>query len=327
MVQVSVFKGESFIRRAVGIFLLPFLLAGCGGTVPSAAETMAVPGVIWDATRDRPMKQVDLLQQLRGAQVVLLGEIHDNPEHHAIQAEVLRSLAMARQVQTLAMEMLDREQQALVDSLLAENADAARFLEATGFDSRGWGAALYAPVIEVALETELDVAAANLSRAEAGQVMRDGLDGVLGSEAVARLALAGGLPAPAEARLREQLVVSHCNALPEAMLPAMLDAQRARDAVLADVVLGRSEGGVALVTGAKHVRADYGVPHYLALRAPGLQVASVLLIEVDGMLPVESYRAAWQAEDGSQLYDYVWFTPQSERPDPCEVFRQMRQGG
>ena len=62
---------------------------------------------------------------------------------------------------------------------------------------------------------------------------------------------------------------------PEAMVDAMIDVQRARDATLADVVARARRGATArvLIAGAGHVRRDRGAPLYLERRAPTQQRA------------------------------------------------------
>ncbi len=73
----------------------------------------------------------DLLEAIEWADVVILGEQHDDAVAHAVQLAVVED-AMKRYPGTaLSMEMLDREEQALVDDYLADIIDRDAFLEQT----------------------------------------------------------------------------------------------------------------------------------------------------------------------------------------------------
>ena len=72
-----------------------------------------------------------LLEAIEWADVGILGEQHDDAVAHAVQLAVVED-AMRRYPGTaLSMEMLDREEQALVDDYLADFINRDRFLEQT----------------------------------------------------------------------------------------------------------------------------------------------------------------------------------------------------
>ncbi len=73
----------------------------------------------------------ELLEAIEWADVVILGEQHDDAVAHAVQLAVVED-AMKRYPGTaLSMEMLDREEQALVDDYLADFINRDMFLEQT----------------------------------------------------------------------------------------------------------------------------------------------------------------------------------------------------
>lgn len=312
-----------FLQRA-GILLLLALLTGLTGCRPSdPSPVVAVPGLIWSVEGNRGVKQDELVHALSRHSVVMIGEVHDNPRHHEIEAELIRALATARQLQVVALEMLDREQQVSVAEIWA-GGDVGAVLDVAELDERGWGAERYRPVIQAMLDAEVAPLAANLSRADASQVVKEGWSSLFDAEAQDLLGLTAVWNDDRAGRLTDALRKSHCDMLPEAMIPGMLEAQRARDAVIADRVLTRAEDGVILVAGGQHVRRDYGVPAYLSARTPDLDVATVLLMEVDGQRPVSEYLDAWPEVEAGELYDYVWFTTRAEREDPCAIFKAQQ---
>ena len=312
-----------FLRWAGILLCFPTLmfLASCRSSEP--APVTAVPGLIWSVAEDRGVKQDELIHRLSRHSVAMIGEVHDNPRHHEIEAELIGALATARQLRVVALEMLDREQQETVDRVWGQG-DVDAFLSATGFDERGWGARRYRPVIEAMHDADVAPLAANLSRPDAVQVVREGWSSVFDAGQQQTLSLEAVWDETLAQRLTAALRASHCDMLPEAMIPGMQEAQRARDAVIADRVLTRYRDGVILVAGGQHVRRDYGVPAYLAARMPDLDVATVLLMEVDGQQPVSAYLDAWPEVESGHLYDYVWFTTRAEREDPCALFEAQQ---
>ena len=80
-----------------------------------------------------------------GAEVVILGEIHDNPAHHANQAAAVAAM----QPTAIVFEMLTPEQAAWVTP--ENRGDAAALGEALGWDGSGWpDFSMYHPIFTAA---------------------------------------------------------------------------------------------------------------------------------------------------------------------------------
>jgi len=269
----------------------------------------ALEGRIWSAEHGF-VEPRSLVAQLASADYVLLGEIHDHPDHHRLQAWLLARLVEAGRRPVVVVEMNERDQrQALEAYRQAHPGDADGLGEALSWEERGWPAwALYRPIFEVALDAELTLAPGNLPRDIVRRVARNGL-GALPAEDRQRLTLEG-LPAEGRAALRERLAGAHCGHLPDDRLDGMLAAQRSRDAFMASV-LARHESGV-LIAGNGHLDGRWGVPVHLARRRTDARIAAVAPVEV---------RANDRSVDDYQplAYDYVWFTPaRPAPPEPCK---------
>jgi uncharacterized iron-regulated protein len=96
-------KGKALIPAGkIALLLLCLLLPGCFG----GARHLRV-----DA-RDEVMQ---MMADLRRAQVVFVGEFHDRREHHQLQLEVIRELQSSGIPLAIGLEMFDLEKQAILD--------------------------------------------------------------------------------------------------------------------------------------------------------------------------------------------------------------------
>lgn len=254
------------------------------------------------ATADLPVLEQPLL---------LLGEVHDNPQHHAERLQAFRALLARGARPALAMEQFDRDRQAAIDALFAggarPGADAVIAAGAPGGSAgaaSGWDWPQYRPFIEAALAAGVPIIAANVGREEARRVMREGL---------AAHGFDAAVPADVRAVLVQDIVGSHCGLIDEATAGRMALAQVARDQFMARVLAQHAERGVVLLAGNGHVRTDVGAPRWLP---PALRARS----QAVGWL--EAGDAAATAADPAR-YDAIRITPAHARPDPCEGLRKQ----
>ena len=242
--------------------------------------------------------------------VLLLGETHDNADGHRLRLRHLQVRVDAGWRPAIAMEQFDREQQPALDAAMRDCADAdcvvARMITAKS----GWNWTFYKPVVALALQYRLPLLAANLSRADAGKVVKAGFAVALSPDVRNRYDIDAALPAALLAAQVEEVRTGHCNMLPAAMLEPMARAQIARDVLMAEAMRPYLERGVVLIAGNGHVRRDIAVPYWL--RAQGVANWSVGYLE--------------QAT-GAGEFDAQRAIPALTRPDPCAGLGAMQGKG
>jgi uncharacterized iron-regulated protein len=257
--------------------------------------------------------------------MVLLGEKHDNADHHRLQAAALGAITGGGRRPAVAFEMFDVEQQPSIDGYRVDpSAPAVGLGRATQWESTGWPPfELYLPIAAVAFENRLPIVAANIPSKRVRALVHEGARAL--SPDLLGLELETEFPPALEASLQNELRASHCGQLPDAMIGGMTLAQHARDAHMARAALGadRSDGTV-LVAGNGHVRLDRGIPYYLKRRKPSISVASLAFFEVatDQNDPA-AYAQSLGATD--LPFDFVWFTPRADDSDPCGRSKLRRQ--
>lgn len=250
---------------------------------------------------------------------MLLGEIHVNPEHHQIQAEVISHLARNSAGPAVVFEMFEVDQQANIDRAREKpGVEADTIADVTGFRDSGWDWAMYGPLVETTLNLDLPLLAGNAPRG----TVRGIATGQPGALTVAQQArLDEPLPESARAALVSELVEGHCGYLPPGMEPGLMAAQRLRDITMSEVIAGAGERQTVLIAGSGHVRRDFGVPHYLP---PNVPASAMLVVSLTEVAHGENDPAAYLPGDaGEPVYDFLWFTRRTQREDPCEAFREQ----
>ena len=320
--------------------LVPLALVACAGATKSAAQAAPVTprheeafawqttsgrthplvGRIWDARARAFVEAKRVFEGAAQARFVLLGEKHDNPDHHRLQALVLEREVEAGRRPRVAFEMLEVGEQPTVDAYWATpGATASGFGAAVGWNESGWPPFHdYEPILDVAFAARLPILAANLEHERARALVHEGLS-ALSPERVALLELDRPFPPELERSLEADLGADHCGMLPQSILAPMALAQHARDAQMARALQGGEKDVPAtLIAGGGHVRRDRGVPYYLALNGEtSLLALDFVEVQAD---QTEPSRYVPAAPDGTPAVDFVWFTPRANDEDPCKAF-------
>jgi uncharacterized iron-regulated protein len=324
-------------RRMTRILVLMIVLlyttttqaAGASGApgapwVSAHARGHPLAGRVWQPGTARFVAAEAVVAALGEARFVLLGEKHDNADHHRIQAWLVAEMIAAGRRPAIAFEMFAGGQQAALDAhLAAEPKDAAGIGAVVNWAETGWPDwEQYQPIAQAALDGGAALLAANLPRPLLRRLAREGVS-ALGAERVAALGLDRPLPEGLAAALREEIATSHCGQLPESMIGPMVTVMTARDAQMAEVLRrgGRLAGhdGAVLIVGKGHARNDRGVPFHLWR---GDQTASIVSLGLFEVAEGATEPAAYAEFLGTEAlpFDFVWFTPIADPEAPCAKF-------
>lgn len=296
--------------------LLAPLLAACAHMSEPALQWHPLTGKVWDVAAKRFVDPVRVMERAAESRYVLIGEIHDNAEHHRIQNRILDAVIIRGRRPALVMEQYDIDQQEKMNAVVQNKEDSlGEKLGGLRQQLRGnWEWGFYEPMISRSLRERLPIIASNLSRETLRTVAREGY-GVLGLGEEARLALATVWSEERQTQLMREVALGHCGKVPDHVLEYVTRSQRARDAVMADKMIMAKRNGVIGIIGRNHARYDIGVPLYLAARTPNEDVLSIGLMEVDAPTDPQAYLAGPLGAH----HDYLWFTSRPRRTtNPCD---------
>lgn len=277
------------------ILLLAMLwLGGC----QHVSAPPPVSGEIRDLRSGEILTAQQLLTRLSKPAQLIIGEQHDNADHHAVELWLLQALGERRLQGSLLLEMLTPDQQPKVDEVRHAGSSPADLPGALTWQD-GWDWNLYGPIVRFALSQPYPLLAANLDSTQIRAFYRQPpiLQGARSNAAAVK------------STLLEQIRDSHCGLLPESQMPAMLAVQQQRDRRMAERLISAPAPSL-LLAGAWHARKDVGVPlHVVDLGA--VQAPTVLLLAEQG------------SEVTAAMADYVWFTPATAPQDYCAQMRKQ----
>lgn len=263
-------------------------------SAPTAAPTAPavaryVPHRVFDSRSGDMTDFEAMVVTLASADVVFLGEQHDDFGTHRLQAAVLEGIARRRQGPVVvALEMFERDAQPALDAWMRGASTEAAFLE----HSRPWPnyAADYRPLIEVARAENWPVVAGNVPRRFAQLVGRKGLRSLDSLPPGDRALIADELVCPRDEywrRFAETMgdMSGHGMQVTPAEADAMkwrfYEAQCVKDETMAEAVARayrEHETLVVHVNGAFHSDRGLGTAERVRRRLPDARVVVVTFV-------------------------------------------------
>jgi uncharacterized iron-regulated protein len=302
-------------RIWISIFMLFF--AGAAHGEDLLLEEHPLAGRIWDVKSRAFIDESALLGRSNTADVVLLGEVHDNRVHHELQLKLLKARVASGSRPALMMEQLDAASQPALDQALAgENRDDVLNSVNALIKFTDWQ--FYSPLLSVAIDNKLPVIAANVPNQFLQPVIWKGYSAFDAAE-LKRLDVEAVWNEKRQSYLASNMGGAHCGKLRDELRLGLTRSQRLRDALMADSAIASVGRGVVGIVGSSHARRDIGLPLYFAARLPQARLLSIGFVEVSSNNNDPGEYAADTAT-GEEPYDVIWFTPRMKREDPCANF-------
>lgn len=239
-----------------------------------------------------------LLKEAAGADVVLFGELHNNPICHWFELQLAKDLTVQRGTNlVLGAEMFEADnQQALSRYVSGQTSDKEFAKEARLWPNYDTD---YRPLVELAREKKLTFAATNVPRRYASLTARQGLAALdtvsaAGKQQMAKLPLTVDLTLPGYKGMLD-MMGSHgglsqrsSGAQATAGAENFARAQALKDATMARFILenGHFDGTKPSRT-VLHVNGDYhsknfeGIVWYLRQQQPNLKIVTISSVEAE----------------------------------------------
>ncbi len=233
-----------------------------------------VPVGSWIVPGDGKISGTEVINRAARRSVVLLGEMHDNAEHHRWQLQTLSALHALRPDMVIGFEMFPRRVQKALDQWVAGELTESQFLAASDWNAV-WStdANLYLPLFRFARMNRIPMLALNIDTRLRKSVSALGFAGVPENEREGVTAPA----APSTAYLDYLLPIYGQHersgkkigdaSRDNPNFRRFVESQQLWDRAMAQALnsaVGRAERPLVIgIMGSGHIKYGYGVPHQL----------------------------------------------------------------
>ncbi len=275
------------IKEILLLSLIFLFLCGCAPRHPVMVEDIQPePGVFFSG-RGHVLKPQVLADQIRDKDYILIGESHDNPCDHKVQAEIIGLLGKAGVNAVIALEMVTVPKQNVLDEFNQGLISLEELPVKLEWDQR-WGHdfELYRPIFKQALEHKISVKALNAPQEVVRKISHYGLEG-LDNEDWRYLPHEIIPPKQEQLDYLKMQFEVHEQFIPEdrADFEHFIQAQSAWDTQMAAMALywrKKTSKTVVVLAGLDHVRLGWGIEHRLNIISPGKDITRIVPVRDPG---------------------------------------------
>jgi uncharacterized iron-regulated protein len=286
-------------------------------------------GRIIDLKTGKVIDFPDLIDQLKTVDVIFVGEVHNNPEHHLIQVQLLQALmASSTPPPTVAMEFFDTTRQPLLDRFMNGELHETAFLEQVDWkNSWRFPYHLYRPLLWTSKDKGNALLGINAPSPVVKKVARSGLSSLTAEERQ-QVARHMDLDDPAHREYLESIFQQHRDkkSLKHGMqnFEHFYQAQCVWDETMAETIADYIEGHggrMVVFTGNGHIANKFGIPDRV-LRRVDVKTATIVLFPLTERTTINK-----------RMADYVWLTSGSKtgmtmrRPMKMPHSKERRKNG
>lgn len=144
--------------------------------IGAAGRVMARPNAIVRSD-GKAVSVDDVAAEAASSRFVYLGESHDSPDHHRMQADVIRALVKKGRNVVVGFEMFTRPNQENLNGWTLGWYSEAEFIEKADWKKQwGFDYSLYKPIFDAVKESQLPMVALNVPREWVRTASREGFD-------------------------------------------------------------------------------------------------------------------------------------------------------
>jgi uncharacterized iron-regulated protein len=288
---------------------IPALASACLLLLQTAAY---VPERVYDTTQKAFVDFEVMLASAAEADVIFVGEMHDDPNTHRLEAAILDGLQRRKKTPVVSLEMFERDVQGAIDAYLA-----GRFGEEEALkNARPWPryATDYRPLVERAKAHGWPVIASNVPRRIAQAIAKSGREAVEQLPEADRAFVARDLECPLDTYFERftKSMASHPAGKQSAeeqraAMERYYWSQCVKDETMAEAIAAAVErrsapGPLVHYNGAFHSDFGLGTAERARRRLPGTRIVII------SMLPVADLDALQPEGEELQRADYLVFT-------------------
>ncbi len=297
-------------------------------------------GKIFSSSDQSEIPYKELLEESLKADIVYLGENHDNATHHQSQLQIIQDFIKQGKRPRVGFEFFSTDQTGHMMSF-AKGLSAAhpekinKQLELQLRRNLGWSDKpelswqFYFRLIKLAADNGLTVFGTDLPSGIIRRITRNGVDQLTAVEK--GFLRSTGLKDEAYRNLMYgKFKAAHCGfahkKMVEKMYPVWLERNDAMAHSIAEIFNENPEEPVIVILGNGHIEHNMGVYERVKFRIPEIRQLNLGLREIC-IKPTELEDYFVVEKEGDRVFlpahEYIWFSQRSSYEDPCEKFHEM----
>ncbi|MEN8205551.1 MAG: ChaN family lipoprotein [Pseudomonadota bacterium] len=333
-------------KHCIGVARIGFCaisIAACTEIPTRPADPLA--GRIFSTVSQAELSSSELYNRMDNAQVIYLGETHDNTHHHELQKQIIQQLLQRGRRPAIGFEFFSVEQtpylmQYVQEGPLPKGSGTGKLRETQLRKQLGWTErpdpswSAYFSLIKIARDNQLPVFGADLPKAMRYRLGRVDVNELTAIERT-QLVNTGFEDAAYRQLMFEKFTRAHCGWNDPVVLQRLYDTWLLRNDAMAHsvAVMVKTRGGepVVMILGSGHVQHDMGVYERVGYLLPDVVQFNLGFKEVARQpMDLGEYIKSSEIEGTGFLpdHEYFWFTQRLSYDDPCHRFRQkLRRKG
>ena len=315
------------------------LFLGCAPMVEKRNDPLI--GKIYDTGLKREIEYQELLREIQKAEVIYLGENHDNADHHEIQLRILQDLLQAGKRPQIGFEFFSSDQTGYLMAFVRltpkrETVEHTHMREKALRRKLGWEESedrswsFYYRLIDLAREKGLTAFGTDLPKGIVRRIVKTGIEGLTPVER--NWIQSTGFDDPMYKKVMlAKFADVHCGFSHPKMSERLYQAWVARNDAMARSIASmvrNAEKPVVVIVGGGHTQYNMGIYERVAHLKPQTSQINVGIQEVAlHPLPLEDYMRTVKM-DGRTFppsHSYLWFTQRNSHENPCEKFQAHLQ--
>lgn len=339
-------KGELY-RSAVHLTLLLLFLSSCTplASVPDKQPTEQrhpLIDIIISLPNQQPIAKDELINKVINADVIYLGERHDNMFHHALQLEFINLIMKKGAIPAIGFEVFSVDQTSILLSYIdmknmshmqtgLSSADdwLQNKLQLNSKNNKTWK--YYGGLVKHAFNNDLTIFGIDLNKTLRHRITKLGISKL---SAVEKLLLqpASVIDDNYRQYMHQQFKKGHCGWGETSHLDRLYDNWNARNSMMAhslnEMAKSHNKGPVIVILGAGHTQYNRGVIDSLTRLNPELnQVNLTFTAVVDDIKQATPYQKyfVFEGVDYGYQSEYIWFTKNlPNQIDMCKAYLKKK---
>ncbi len=280
---MNIFKDKYVFLLVILLFLVSCANQAYLVTPKSINKTMQ-NSIILHVKDNKQISFEELVANLSRADVVLVGEYHDNFSHHIAQYKIIKELQKKIKNASLVLEMISSDKQKALDN--AKNIDTKDVKSAIGWDDK-WKFHNYKDIINLTLNSSWYLKGGNLSKQEINTILQGAYP------------LKGTYSTTQEVRQKIANYINSTHNIDKKYLNLYTQVQQYKDRRMADILVNANSFSV-LIAGNLHVNKTIGVPLHVKDFKSSKKVVVLYLAQMKDKIQTNEADFIWRLKENNE---------------------------